>query len=222
MSLEKKQNKPVAASAKPKVNKEIKEIKSTSSVNTKIEGNEEKEMSQIKGKSKATESGDRGSLYAKKKNIKRKQFARREEKKEFDQKIIDLARVTRVMAGGKRMSFRACVVIGDYKGKVAVGLAKGPDVTIAISKAVMQAKKDIINVPITKENSISHEIYQKNGAAKILFRPAKVGHGVIAGGVVRVILEFAGIKNITSKILGTSNKVNNAKCTIEALRSLGQ
>ncbi len=160
------------------------------------------------------------SLYAKSRNVKKRQFNKREEKKEFEQKIVDLARVTRVMAGGKRMSFRACVAIGDYKGRVAVGLAKGPDVTISISKAVAQAKKDIVNVPLTKDNSIPHEIYQKTGAAKILFKPARVGHGVIAGGVVRIVLELAGIKNITSKILGTSNKVNNAKCTIEALRSL--
>lgn len=161
-----------------------------------------------------------GSLYVKNRNIKRRQFNKEEEKKEFEQKIVDLARVTRVMAGGKRMSFRACVAIGDYKGRVAVGLAKGPDVTIAISKAVAQAKKDIINVSLTKDNSILHEIRQKEGAAKILFKPARVGHGVMAGGVVKIILELAGIKNITSKILGTSNKVNNSKCTIEALRSL--
>ena len=175
---------------------------------------------EVAQESKAVSPNPGQSLYAKNKNVKKRDFGRKEEKKEFEQKIVDLARVTRVMAGGKRMSFRACVAIGDYKGKVAVGLAKGPDVTIAVSKAVAQAKKDMIVVPLTKENSILHEIRQKEGAAKILFKPAKLGHGVMAGGVVKVILELAGIKNITSKILGTSNKVNNSKCTIEALRTL--
>lgn len=163
------------------------------------------------------------SLYAKKAGERKSggRGARREkEKDEFDQKLIDLARVTRVMAGGKRMKFRACIAIGDGKGRFGVGIAKGSDVTIAIAKAVDQAKKDLIKVPLTKDGSIPHEVRQKFGAAKILLRPARAGHGVIAGGAVRIALELAGIKNITSKIFGTSNKVNNAKCTAEALRSL--
>ena len=154
---------------------------------------------------------------------KRKPFSKKKrsdfEKDEFDQRILDLARVTRVMAGGKRMRFRACVAIGDKKGKIGIGVGKGADVTIAVNKAVNKAKKDIIEVPF-KNDTIPHEVKMKYGAAKILFKPAKKGRGVIAGGVVRVILELAGIRNITSKILGTSNKVSNAKCTFEAIRSL--
>jgi len=138
---------------------------------------------------------------------------------EFEQKMIDIARVTRVMAGGKRMRFRACVAIGNKKGRVAIGLAKGADVTGAVTKAVNKAKKNFIDITIVNE-TIPHEIFQKLGAARILFKPAKKGRGIIAGGAVRVLLELSGIKNITCKILGTGNKVNNVKCTIEALKNL--
>lgn len=138
---------------------------------------------------------------------------------EFEQKMIDIARVTRVMAGGKRMRFRACVAVGNKKGRVAIGLAKGADVTGAVTKAVNKAKKEFIDVPIVHD-TIPHEIYQKLGSAKILLKPAVKGHGIIAGGVVRIILELGGVKDVTSKILGTSNKVNNAKCVIEALKNL--
>ncbi|MBU0619644.1 MAG: 30S ribosomal protein S5 [Patescibacteria group bacterium] len=151
---------------------------------------------------------------------KNPRFKKKEEPKDgFEQRILDIARVTRVMAGGKRMSFRACVVVGDKKGKVSVALGKGKDVSAAVTKAVNQAKKNVITVSIVNE-TIPHEIYHKFGAAKILFKPASKGRGVIAGGVVRIIIELAGIKNITSKILGTNNKINNAKCTIEALQRL--
>ncbi|MEK7558054.1 MAG: 30S ribosomal protein S5 [Patescibacteria group bacterium] len=146
--------------------------------------------------------------------------SRGEEKQdEFEQKVIDLARVTRVMAGGKRMRFRACIAIGNKKGRVAIGLAKGADVTIAVTKAVNKAKKNFVDVPIVND-TIPHEIRQKYGAARILFRPAKMGRGIIAGGAVRIILELTGIKNVTSKILGTNNKMNNVKCTILALQNL--
>jgi len=138
---------------------------------------------------------------------------------EFEQKMLDIARVTRVMAGGKRMRFRACVAVGNKKGRVAIGLAKGADVTGAVTKAVNKAKKEFIDIPIVNE-TIPHAIYQKLGAAKILLKPAKKGRGIIAGGVVRIVLELSGVKNVTSKILGTGNKVNNAKCIIEALRNL--
>jgi len=160
------------------------------------------------------------SVYGEKRRAK-KIFKKRgyKEKEEFEQRILDIARVTRVMAGGKRMSFRACVAIGDKKDRISIGLSKGTDVTMAVTKAVNKAKKNIINVPIIND-TIPHEIYCKFGAAKILLKPTKEGRGVIAGGVVRVILELAGIKNITSKILGTNNKVNNAKCTIKALEKL--
>ncbi|MFA5358795.1 MAG: 30S ribosomal protein S5 [Patescibacteria group bacterium] len=138
---------------------------------------------------------------------------------EFEQKIIDLARVTRVMAGGKRMRFRACVAIGDRKGRVAVGLAKGQDVTVAIAKAVTQAKKDIITVPIVN-GTIPIEVREKYKAARVLFKPAKQGKGVIAGGAVRIVLELAGVPNIVTKILGSNNKVTNVKVTMKALNRI--
>ncbi len=163
------------------------------------------------------------SIYGEKKKQQRrnKKDRRDKNKDEFDQRILDIARVTRVMAGGKRMNFRACVAIGDKKGKVATALGKGSDVSIAVNKAVNKAKKDMVKVPTIK-NTIPHEVYCRLGAAKILFKPASKGRGIIAGGVVRVILELAGIENISSKILGTNNKINNARCTIEALRKLKQ
>lgn len=147
---------------------------------------------------------------------------RKEERKDdLEQRILEVARVTRVMAGGKRMNFRACVALGDKKGQVGVGLGKGADVTMAVNKAVNRARKTMVTVPLIKE-TIPHEIYNKMGAAKLILKPAKQGRGVIAGGVTRVILELAGVKNITSKTLGSNNKVNNARCTIEALKKLRQ
>src|SRR3989339_281705 len=157
---------------------------------------------------------NQGSVYAKK-----KQFNNKQEKPEFEQKIVDIARVTRVMAGGKRMSFRACVAIGDRNGRVAIGLAKGADVTIAVNKAVNRAKKEWVEVPMVND-TIPHDVYQKHGAAKILLKPARRGKGLIAGGAARIILELAGVKNVTSKILGTNNKVNIVKGLMVALKSI--
>ena len=167
-------------------------------------------------------TGTGGSVYASKKRQergKRMPAAGRDKQEEFDQRIVDIARVTRVMAGGKRMRFRACVAIGDKKGRVAIGLAKGADVTLAVTKDVNKAKKNFIEVPMVSE-TIPHELRYKYGAAKILLKPARPGKGVIAGGAARIIFELAGIKNITSKILGTNNKVNIVKCAIRALDSL--
>ena len=157
--------------------------------------------------------------FGKKREFSAKKRFPEKPKEEFEQRILDVARVTRVMKGGKRMSFRTCVVIGDKKGRIAVALGKGADVTLAVNKAVNKAKKNIVHVPIVRD-TIPHEIINKFGSAKILIKPSSQGRGVIAGGVVRVILDLAGIKNVTSKILGTNNKVNNAKCTVLALSKL--
>ncbi len=137
---------------------------------------------------------------------------------EFDQKIIDLARVTRVMAGGKRLRFRACVVIGDKKGRVGVGMAKGADVSLAVNKAVKRAKKNLITVPLLNE-TIPHEVRVNHLSAKLLLKPAPKGTGIKAGGVVRVVLELAGVPNIVAKIMGTDNRVNNAKALLKGLDS---
>ena len=137
---------------------------------------------------------------------------------EFEQRIIDLARVTRVMAGGKRMRFRACVAIGDRQGRVGIGLAKGADVTLAINKAVNKAKKEMITVPIVK-GTIPHRILIKHQAAEILLKPAPLGTGVKAGGALRMVLELAGVPNIVAKILGCNNKINNVRALILGLQS---
>lgn len=137
----------------------------------------------------------------------------------IDQKVVEVARVTRVVAGGKRMRFRACVVVGDKKGKVGMAVAKGADVSAAVNKAVTRATKDMIDVPIYK-NSIPHHIYTKLGAAKIMMKPATLGTGIKAGGAMRIVLELAGVQNVIGKILGTNNKINNVKATILALSQL--
>jgi len=139
---------------------------------------------------------------------------------EFDQVGMDLARDTRVMAGGKRMRFRACVAIGDRKGKVGIGIAKGADVQLAISKATNDAKKNLIPVITTENGTIPHEVRIRDHSAHLLLKPAPTGTGVIAGSVVRQILELAGIRDVVAKIMGTGNKVNNAKTLIEALTKL--
>lgn len=143
------------------------------------------------------------------------------EKSEYDQKVLDLRRTARVVAGGRRFSFRATVIVGNRMGKVGMGLGKGPDVASAVEKAVFQAKKNIIIVSLTDNKTIPHEVSAKYKAAKIILKPARQGRGLIAGGPIRVIADLAGIKNLTAKILGrTPNKVNNAAATIRALRSM--
>jgi small subunit ribosomal protein S5 len=147
-----------------------------------------------------------------------KKFGRRE-KPEFDQKLLDLARVTRVVKGGRRFRFRATLVIGNRKGKVGVGVSKGSDVSDAIQKAYNDAQKNLIDIKIAG-TTIPHDVFKKLGSAKVLLKPAGEGRGVIAGGAVRSVVDLAGIKDIVSKSLGASNKLNVARATIEALRSL--
>lgn len=143
----------------------------------------------------------------------------RKEEREFDQRLIEISRVTRVMAGGKRMKFRACVVIGDKKGRVGYALAKGADVSLAVAKAVSRAKKDLITIPIVKD-TIAHEVEIKFKAARLLLRPAPPGTGIMAGGAVRAALEISGIGNIVTKMYGSKNKINNIKALFSALKQL--
>ena len=138
----------------------------------------------------------------------------------FETKMLDLARVTRVTGGGKRMSFRAVVVAGDKKGKIGIGIDKGKDVSQAIEKATSRAKKNLISIVIV-DGTIPHQVSAKVGPARILLKPQRKGRGLVAGGAVRTICDLAGIKNVSSKILsGSKNKLNNARVTIEALRQL--
>jgi small subunit ribosomal protein S5 len=140
----------------------------------------------------------------------------------YDEKIVQIKRVTKVVKGGKKMTFRAIVIIGDTKRKVGVGIGRADDVNLAIEKAVLNGKKNLINVPLTKNDSVPHVIQSTYGACHIMLRPASLGTGVIAGGSVRTVLELAGIKNILAKQFGSSNILNNAKATISALTSLNE
>ncbi|KPJ57304.1 30S ribosomal protein S5 [Parcubacteria bacterium DG_74_2] len=139
---------------------------------------------------------------------------------EFESKLLDLRRVVRVRTGGKHLRFRALVISGNKTGEIGIGVAKGKDVAEAVEKATRLSKKNLVEIPIINE-TIPHEILAKYGPAKVLLKPQKKGKGLVAGGVVRVICNLAGIKNISSKILGrTSNKINNARATIKALKEL--
>jgi small subunit ribosomal protein S5 len=148
-----------------------------------------------------------------------RRFKGKKEKPEFEQKLLDLARVTRVVKGGRRFRFRATLVIGNRKGKVGVGVGKGSDVTDAIGKAFDDAKKNMITVAI-KNNTIAHAVEHKKGSARVILKPAKVGRSIVAGGAVRAVVDFAGIRDIVSKSLGTANKLNVARATVEALGML--
>jgi len=139
---------------------------------------------------------------------------------EYDSKLLDLARVVRVSSGGKKMRFRAVVVVGNKINKVGVGVAKGLDVAQAVEKATRTAKKNIV-VIVIKDGTIPHQVEAKYGAAKVLLRPQRKGRGLVAGGTVRVVCGLGGIKNVSSKVLGrTSNKLNNAMATVKALKQL--
>ena len=138
------------------------------------------------------------------------------EVKEFDEEVIQIDRVTRVVKGGRRLRFRATVVIGNRKGKVGVGIGKSSEVQGAISKAIAQAKKNLVTVPMAG-NTIPHRIYIKFKSARILMMPACPGTGIKAGGSLRKVAELAGIKDIMSKSLGTTNRLNNSQAAIMAL-----
>lgn len=141
-------------------------------------------------------------------------------KSEYKEKTLDLRRVTRVVAGGKRFSFRCTLVIGDERGTVAVGIAKGSDVAQSIDKARNDAKKNIIKVPL-KGTTLAHEVGAKFSAARVIIKPAQKGSGLKAGGAVRTVLLMTGIKDASAKCLGrTKNKLTNALATIEALKKL--
>lgn len=141
------------------------------------------------------------------------------EEKQFDERVVHIDRVARVVKGGRRFRFRALVVVGDRKNRVGVGTAKGADVTAAVTKATEIAKKHFVTVP-SHNGTIPHEAEAKVSGARILVMPASAGTGLIAGGVVRTVLEVAGIKNALSKSLGSTNKTNTAYATIAALESI--
>lgn len=145
---------------------------------------------------------------------------RPEKETTWQEKVIQVRRVSKVVKGGKKLSFRAIVVIGNEKGQVGVGVGKAADVMGAVKKGVADGKKHLIEVPLTKSSSIPHPTNGSAVGAKVMIRPAAPGTGVIAGGSVRIVLELAGVKNILAKQLGSKNPLNNARAAIEALSSL--
>ncbi|MEK7561996.1 MAG: 30S ribosomal protein S5 [Patescibacteria group bacterium] len=141
------------------------------------------------------------------------------EAKEFDERVVFINRVARVVKGGRRFRFQALVILGDHKGRVGAGVSKGSDVTAAVTKATEVAKKNLITLPIYK-GTLAHEVEAKTSGARILILPAAPGTGLIAGGVVRTVLEVAGYENALSKSHGSSNRLNMAYATLEALKGL--
>jgi len=159
-------------------------------------------------------------MFKKEKNTSRFDGKREEKREELESRLIDLARVSRMVAGGRRMRFRAVVVVGDKKGKVGLGVAKGQDVSLAVTKATAKAKKNIIKVPLVK-GTIPHLIEAKYSSSKVLLKPGRLGGGIVAGGTVRIVCSLAGVENIVGKIIGrTTNKLNNAQAAIKALKQL--
>ncbi len=160
--------------------------------------------------------GDRGNRRPRRSGNARPERTR----PEFDQKIISIRRVTRVMAGGRRFSFSVAMVVGDKKGKVGVGIGKAGDTQLAIDKAVRDAKKHMIIVPMNKDSHIPHDVHTKYASSEVMIMPAP-GRGLVAGSSVRTVLEMAGVKDVTAKIFSRSkNKLNNARAAVEALKLL--
>ena len=151
---------------------------------------------------------------------RKKTSKRKEQENPWKERVVQVRRVTKVVKGGKKLSFRAVIVIGNQMGTVGVGVGKAGDVIGADKKAVADGKKNLCNVPITKSQSIPHFITGEAGAAKVVMRPSAVGSGVIAGSSTRTVLELAGIQNILTKRLGSNNPLNNARATINALNNL--
>lgn len=149
----------------------------------------------------------------------RRNTPRIEEPKQFEEIVINIDRVARVVKGGRRFRFKALVVVGDRKNKVGVGVSKGSDVQTAVAKATDVAKKSMVSIPVIKE-TIPHDAEVKLSGARVLIKPAAPGTGIIAGGVVRQVIGVTGIRNLLSKSLGSTNKVNIAYATIEALKSM--
>jgi small subunit ribosomal protein S5 len=157
------------------------------------------------GRSRRPRRGDRG---------------RERTRPEFDQKIVSIRRVTRVMAGGRRFSFSVSMVIGDKKGRVGVGVGKAGDTQLAIEKAIRNAKKHMITVPMNKDHGIPHDVHTKYASSEVMIMPAP-GRGLVAGSSVRTVLELAGVRDVTAKIFSRSkNKLNNARAAVEALKQL--
>lgn len=152
--------------------------------------------------------------------IKKKNLKNKEKENNWVEKVVQVKRVTKVVKGGKKLSFRAILVVGNYAGQIGVGVGKASDVIGAVKKGVTDAKKHLIEIPLTKSSSIPHPIQGIAGAAEVIIRPSAIGSGVIAGGSTRTVLELAGVKNILAKQLKSSNTLNNARAVLNGLSNL--
>lgn len=152
--------------------------------------------------------------------MKKKQQKNKEQENNWEERVVQVKRVTKVVKGGKKLSFRAILIVGNEKGQIGVGVGKASDVIGAVKKGVTDAKKHLINIPLTKSYSIPHTMHGISGAAKVIIRPSAIGSGVIAGGSTRTVLELAGVKNILAKQLRSSNTLNNARAVLNALSNL--
>ena len=151
---------------------------------------------------------------------RRKNTRNREKESEWQERVVQIRRVTKVVKGGKKLSFRAIVVVGNERGQVGVGVGKAGDVIGAVKKGVADGKKHLIDVPLTRSYSIPHPSTGIGGGAKVFMRPAAPGTGVIAGGAVRTVLELAGVRNVLAKQLGSNSPLNNARAAADALAAL--
>ena len=151
---------------------------------------------------------------------RQRKSVKKEKETNWQERVIQIRRVSKVVKGGKKRSFRAIVVVGNESGQVGVGVGKASDVIGAVRKGVADGKKQLIDISLTKASSISHVSTGASGGAKVMMRPAAPGTGVIAGGAVRTVLELAGVKNILAKQLGSNNPLNNARAAINALESV--
>lgn len=152
--------------------------------------------------------------------VRRKSAVANQKDTQWQEKVVQVSRVTKVVKGGKKLSFRALVVIGNENGQVGVGVGKATDVVNAVKKAIADGKKHLVAVPITKDFSIPHYVDGRAGAARVFISPSSAGSGVRAGGSIRTVLELAGIQNILSKQMGSNNLLNNARATLDALSNL--
>ena len=203
-------------------NKEIMEVESNEvETNEKVQKEEVAISSEVEEIAMEAESKGKSHKNRENKGRNRRRNEDKEEapQSEWQERVIQIRRVTKVVKGGKKLSFRAIVIVGNQKGQVGVGCAKASEVIIAIQKAVADGRKNLINVPIFN-TTIPHPIVGRSGAGSVMLRPASEGTGVIAGGAVRAVLELAGIENILSKSLGSKSPLNAANATMNALKSL--
>ncbi len=183
---------------------------------------EQKKEEAKKGPQQSDQKANKKGSFEKKKRPPRRKRGRRgapEKEKEFMEEVLQIDRVTRVVKGGRRLRFRATVIIGDRKGRVGVGIGKSAEVVGGIQKAIQKAKKQLIRINI-ENGTIPHQVKIKHKSSRLLLMPGREGSGIIAGGATRKICDLAGIENIVAKTIGTSNRLVNAQATIKALEAL--